>query len=444
MGGRTNLDLDRPRLISEMLTGAFALYWRVPILFLAFAAMVVVPYELIVLAITGTGPSTTGHLSFVAQQELLVADSFLVTPLISALHVYAIREVGDGGRPTFIGTIRRGLPRLPVVAVAAGISGVAIGLGGLAFGVPGLVLAAMWPVVAQAAALEGGSPIDALRRSFGLTRGKRWHSLWLILAAGLVAAVPGVPLFVAFRHSATTAGTFIAGTAVQIVVRSFEALATGLLYFDLVARERVEPLGLKTPPVVGLDAAPAARRLVPPTGHPADPDSWSDHDRPTGWYIDPAAPWRMRHWATDGSGTGAWGENSTKTPRQTRAELERLGEKRRGPGLGTLRARLRGLVLPVVLLVPRPRFGLVALHAARLAVDLALDEAALAFQHRLRHHRGRARSGRGRFGGDERGVDAGDDLRWGDRDRRRGVEGRLAAPPLGPERVRPGEPARFG
>src|ERR1700761_9574450 len=37
MGDRTNLDLDRPRSIGEMLTGALSLYRRFPILFLAFA-----------------------------------------------------------------------------------------------------------------------------------------------------------------------------------------------------------------------------------------------------------------------------------------------------------------------------------------------------------------------------------------------------------------------
>ncbi len=41
-----------------------ALYRRFPILFLAFAAIVVVPYELIVLAITGAGPLAQGHLGF--------------------------------------------------------------------------------------------------------------------------------------------------------------------------------------------------------------------------------------------------------------------------------------------------------------------------------------------------------------------------------------------
>jgi hypothetical protein len=329
---RRNLDLDHSRSIGEMLTAAFALYWRVPVLFLAFAAIVVVPYELIVLAITGAGPIAQGHLGFFGSKSLLVADSFIVTPLISALHVQAVREIGNGGRPTFIATFRQSLPRLPVVAVAAGISGVAIGLGSLAFAIPGLILAAIWPVVAQAAALESGSPIDALRRSFALTRGHRWHAFWLIFFAGMIAAVPGVLLSFPSRHSATTAGTFIAGTAVQIVVRSFEALATGLLYFDLVARQRIEPRGMKTPPVVGPEAASAAGASEPPTGHPADPENWSDHDRPAGWYIDPASPWRMHHWATSGPGTGAWGDHPTKTPRQTLAEWERLRESAEDQG----------------------------------------------------------------------------------------------------------------
>jgi hypothetical protein len=326
MGGGANLDLDQPRSIGEMLSTAFALYRRVPILFLAFAAIVVVPYELIVLAITGAGPSMTHHVGFFTEQELTVADSFLVTPLISALHIYAVRELGDGRRPTFIATLRRSLPRLPVVAVAAGISGVAIGIGSLVV-IPGIFLAAALPVVAQSAALENGGPIDALRRSFALTRGYRWHALWLILAAGLVSAVPEIPFFLAFRHSATTPGTFTAGAAVQVLVRSFEALVTALLYFDLVARGRV---GAPTPgqflqPAPATTTAPTAP--VRPNGHPADAASWSDDDRPAGWYVNPDAPKRMRYWATNGPGTGVWTGHSTKTPKETRIRWEALAAK---------------------------------------------------------------------------------------------------------------------
>jgi hypothetical protein len=319
MDGRTNIDLDRPRSIGEMLTGALGLYWRFPVLFLAFAAIVVVPYELIVLAFSGAGPLAQGHLGFLGSKGLLIADSFIVTPLISALHVHAVREIGDGRRPTFGATFRQSLPRLPVVAVAAGVSGVAIGLGGLAFAIPGIFLLAIWPVVAQAAALEGGNPIDALRRSFKLTRGYRWHGLGLLFGAGLVAGLPWLVLFLSFGHTTTNAGTFLAGTAVQIVLRSFDALATGLLYFDLVARSRYGP------PAPGDAPEPAgAIATVAANGHPLDPNSWSDEDRPAGWYVTPLSPNRMRYWMTNGPGTGVWSGRSTKTPGEIQHEWEKL------------------------------------------------------------------------------------------------------------------------
>jgi hypothetical protein len=238
--------------------------------------------------------------------------------------VHAVRELGDGSRPTFTGTLRRSLPRLPVVAVAAGISGILISLGSLAFVIPGLLLTLIWPVVAQAAALEAGGPIDALRRSFDLTRGYRWHGFGLIFCAGLIAVVPwAIPFFI-FGRTTTTAGSFVAGTAIQAVVRSFEALATGLLYFDLLARERVGP---SSPPQFLQATTTAASDPVRPTGHSADPASWSDDDRPAGWYINPAQPKRMVYWATDGPGTGVWSGHSAKTPKQMRAEWEALAEK---------------------------------------------------------------------------------------------------------------------
>jgi hypothetical protein len=321
VAGRGEIRLDEPRSIGEMLSAAFALYRRLPILFLAFAAIVVVPYELIVLAITGAGPFAQGHLGFFAARGLGVADSFLVTPLISALHVFAVREVSDGGRPTFSGTFRQILPRLPVVAAAAGISGVLISLGSLVI-IPGFLLLLIWPVVAQAAALEEGGPIHALRRSFDLTRGHRWHGFGLIFWAGAIAGVPWFVLFTIFGHTGTSPGSFVAGTVFQVVLRSFEALATGLLYFDLVTRERV---GAPTPPEFRRPA-PATTSTsstpVRPSGHPADAMSWSDDDRPPGWYVDPAAPKRMRYWATNGPATGVWTGHSTKTPKRTRVEWE--------------------------------------------------------------------------------------------------------------------------
>jgi hypothetical protein len=91
---------------------------------------------------------------------------------------------------------------------------------------------------------------------------------------------------------------------------SFTALATALLYFDLTAhtREAGVPEPFRT--VSGRD--------VPPTGHPFDPTSWSDEDRPRGWYVDPEEPSRMRYWGADGA--GEWSTRTAKTPRATLAE----------------------------------------------------------------------------------------------------------------------------
>ncbi len=320
--GRPAIEIDRPRGVWEIIRATFELYLRVPVLFLALAAIVVVPYELIVLAISGAGPITQGSLGTVASKSLLVADSFLITPLISAFHVHAIREIGEGGRPRLGETIRQSLPRLPIVAVAAGISGVAIGLGSIAFAIPGLLLIAIWPVVAQAAAMEQGGPIDALKRSFTLTRGSRWHSFWVVTVAVLLAGVVFAPLFLGFRHSDTTVLTFLGGVVAQVVVRSFEALATGLLYFDLLARSATaakpwsgDPADLLPPPTVP---------VVAPKGPAIDPRSWTNQDRPAGWYIDPDNPGRMRYWAADRK--GVWNRNAAKTPAQTLREWQRLQE----------------------------------------------------------------------------------------------------------------------
>lgn len=324
MAGESNPELDRPRSVSELLVAAFQLYRRLPILFLALAAVVVVPYELIVLAVTGAGPFAQGHLDFITSKGLLVLDSFLVSPLISAFHAHAVREVGGGGRPRLAATVRQALPRLPVVALAAGISGIATVLGTLAFLVPGLLLTAIWPVVAQVAALEPVSWSGALRRSINLTRGNRWHAVGLVLCAGLIAGTPFILLGLAFGLKATSAASFLVGTALQVILRSFEALATALLYFDLTARfsdRNSEPVA----------PAPAIRptlsdRAVEPAGHMLDFTSWSDEDRPPGWYVDPSSPNRMRYWGADG--TQSWSERTAKTPKRTLAEWKRRGEQR--------------------------------------------------------------------------------------------------------------------
>jgi hypothetical protein len=290
--GGTELQLERPRSVPELIGATFDLYFRVPILFLVLAAAVVVPWELIALLVTGAGPLALGHKGFVINQLISLPDYFVVVPLVSALHIHAVDEVGRGSQPRLLSTFRQSLPTLPAVVLATGVSGVATSIGYLALVVPGVLLTARWAVVAQTAALDGGGWTDAIRRSTDLTDGERWHAFWVIVVAGLITSVPWLAARHLIGHEMTTVGSFALGTALQVVVRSFGALTTALLYFDLKARRsigKVEP----------------------------DPTAPTEDGRAAGWYIDPSQPTRMRYWAADGSG---WSKRTTGTPKATLQE----------------------------------------------------------------------------------------------------------------------------
>jgi hypothetical protein len=308
------IEIERERSAPELVSATFSVYQRFPLLFLILAAGVVVPYELIVLAVTGAGPLSLREVSETTNLTLTVITMFLIGPLISALHVHAVQEIRDGGRPQLASVASKAVTVLPVVVAAVIISWLGIVVGFIALIVPGILLSLRWSVVAQAAALEGGSWTDALKRSADLTRKNYWHIIGLLFLVGILGAALGLAVEAAFHHPSTTVASFVAGTALQTVVRSFTALATALLYFDLTARSRAKVEAAAAEPV-------EPEWDVPPIGHPLDPNSWSDEDRPPGWYVDPNSPWVMRYWAADGKPT--WSKRSTKTPRDVLAKWKK-------------------------------------------------------------------------------------------------------------------------
>lgn len=89
-----------PRSVGGLIADTFGLYRRYPLLFLLLAAAVIVPYQLIVLAATGTGPLTQSSLSPSASLLLLLVDSALIVPLVSSLHIHAVAEARLGGSPS--------------------------------------------------------------------------------------------------------------------------------------------------------------------------------------------------------------------------------------------------------------------------------------------------------------------------------------------------------
>jgi hypothetical protein len=307
------MNASNPRSAHQLIADAVGLYRRYPLIFPVLAAAVIVPYDAVVLGATGSGALTGSALSAGVQSLLALISWCLVSPLVSALHVHAVREAREGGSPRLAPVARQGLRVLPVVVAASIVSGLGILAGFLALIVPGVILTLRWMVVAQSAAIDHEGWIPALRRSAELTDGRYGHVFVFAMYIGLITTVPIYLGSLGFEDDPTTAVSFVVGLVVQIFSLSFGALATSLLYFDLRVREESAATRARM-------AGPGlARDDAPPSDHSLDPRRYSDQTRPKGWYLDPRNPGRMVYW---GAGDPPdWGATA-RTPRKVRQAWE--------------------------------------------------------------------------------------------------------------------------
>jgi hypothetical protein len=298
------MNASSPRSAHQLIADTVGLYRRYPLIFPALAAAVIVPYDAIVLGVTGSGALTESSLSAGVGFLLTLIEWCLVGPLISALHVHAVREAREGRTPRLAPVARRGLSVLPVVAAASIISALGIFAGYLALVVPGVILTLRWIVVAQSAAIDHEGWIPALRRSAELTDGRYGHVFVFVIYVGLITAVPIYLGSLGFEDDPTSAVSLLVGLVVQVFTWSFGALATALLYFDLRTRSESADARVR---IGGGDS--------PQTDHSMDPRIYSDQTRPKGWYVDPNSPGRMVYW---GAGDPPdWGA-TTRTPRKVK------------------------------------------------------------------------------------------------------------------------------
>ena len=231
----TQIDLQTPRSVGQIVDLTVVCHRRKPLLFFSLALSVVAPYTLIVLAATGSSPLGESNASTDTIFVLSILAFALVGPMVSVLHIQALSLMGDGVEPSLGAVYRRAVPVLAVAAAAQIVAGIAIFAGLLAFVIPGVIILVRLAVVAQVAAVERSDWMGAVRGSFELTRGLWSHTFGAVIVAGV------------FDFALNQAGAAIAGshTHVQQVLlailtgtvgQSFAALTTAVLYFDLRAR----------------------------------------------------------------------------------------------------------------------------------------------------------------------------------------------------------------
>ena len=241
------LQLRQPRDVGALFRDSLRVFVSHAWLFILLSAAVVIPVELIVEGI-GLEMLTSSYDEsppLVESAVPTVVGFLVVTPIITAICIYALHSIAEGQRPSagqvFVAGFEAFTPLFGAVVLAA----IGIAVGFLALFIPGVYLAVRWYFVPQAVVIEGVRGPAALSRSTQIVRGFWWRTFGLVLLANIAVAIPGFLLlapFSAIAASTDEAVWALVGTILATSVTTpFVALFSTLLYYDLLAR-RTSPI----------------------------------------------------------------------------------------------------------------------------------------------------------------------------------------------------------
>jgi len=244
------LDLSRPRAYGELLQTSLQVFGRHADVLLTLALVLVAPVTLVVDGIWGgaLADAADADPSLASQAVSAALSVFVILPLVTAANALVVRDLGAGTAPRDLAAVLRAGARVfPRVVGAVALYAVMCLAGFVLFVVPGIWLAIRCYFAAQAAALDGASPPDAMRRSSDLVRGTWWRTCGCLVATGLMLGLVGSIATSAFAASGNGA-LFVAGAAIiESVVISITAIFATLLYYDLCARATTAPIDTMAP-----------------------------------------------------------------------------------------------------------------------------------------------------------------------------------------------------
>jgi hypothetical protein len=237
------LDLSRPRALGELMSATFEVFGRSSAVVLTAALLLITPVTLLVDGVWGRaladGPEAEP--SNAAQLTSLGLRVLLIVPLMTAVSVTVVQELGRGGDPTLGGALRAAARRFLAVLGAVGLYVLGVSGGIVLLIVPGIWLLVLWYFAAQAAVVEDASPVQAVRRSTELVRGSWWRVCGLIVVTGLLSGFGGA-IATAIIGSTGSTALYVAGLiVVEAVAVSLTGIFAALLFFDLRVRAAGRP-----------------------------------------------------------------------------------------------------------------------------------------------------------------------------------------------------------
>jgi hypothetical protein len=275
------LDL-RPLSLGELLDRTFFLYRRNFLLFVGIAA---VPYLVLIAmglgfallakfagsispispdheSLSGPAIAAAGGVIFVC--VLIFLSLFLLS---AGAAVFAVSEIYTGRQARIRGALRLALSRFWSI-LGVMFLGVMISAAGLIFlVVPGIYLGCRVSVAAAATLIEGIGPGEAIRRSFGLTKGFAGRAFVIILLtiamSWAVVAVFQIPFYILIaasnkNHTLVVLWTIlmeIGNLLGSVLVAPVSTIAFALYYYDLRIRKEAFDLQMMMQ-AIGADPMP--------------------------------------------------------------------------------------------------------------------------------------------------------------------------------------------
>lgn len=201
-------------------------------MFLALAALVVVPLYVLLDWLAYGGRDPEGWLDLASAVEHLV----VIPALVTAMHVVAVQDLGRGEQPRIGRSASAALSLAPKLVLVVTAYTLLVTLGLFALILPGIIAAVRLYFGAQSVVVDRAGVYDALHNSGELTGEGRWVRTLVVLV--LLSAVGwAVNYAVSPVYENLDGGLWVPLAIVErSLLVSFTALVGTLLFFDLRAR----------------------------------------------------------------------------------------------------------------------------------------------------------------------------------------------------------------
>jgi hypothetical protein len=236
-----------PDDIRALMRQALALFRARFLLYIALAALPIVPVELAIVALGAAAPDPHG-----AQRNIMIIDLLarilLVLPLAQGAVSHAVVEQLAGRTPSLSGTLRAVLPRSSVLVGTALLSTLLCLVGLIALVVPFIVMLVWFQFLGPVVILENQAFASALRRCRELVRDQWWRTLGRLLVIGIASALLALVALIVFGAFLTPGDSdraqlvqpLILAIPADVLVLPFSTIALTLLYLGLLRRRSAD------------------------------------------------------------------------------------------------------------------------------------------------------------------------------------------------------------